>query len=585
MPRGNSQEPLYSIVSEIERLFHQRRRENRLQRAMNRGNQNADGQNDQPVDGNAGAFEPPRAIRDHLTPILDDLNPAIVAPEIQAAHFELKPVMFNMLNSIGQFGGSPHEDARQHIHAFLEVCDSFRQQGVHEDVLKLKLFPYSLRGRARAWLSGVPAGSMESWADLCRSFLMRYNPPNMHTQLRNDIASFMQADDESMYECWDRFKGLLRKCTNHGFQDWTQVVMFYNGVNASTRMMLDASANGTLLDKSPEEAFDILDRVATNDYQFPTTRLGAGRRAPGRLDLDANDSVSAQLSAITNMLKNLQKPTDVRDAKALSCVLCEGNHQANDCPTMHESASYVGNYNRNANNPYSNTYNPGWRQHPNFSWGNQGGGNASNANRQKSMNAPPGFQTNMPWQSEAKDNASTSHNNSMEAMMQEFISSTKTLLHDHSNTIKSQGNLLQTQGALLQSHGSSLRALENQVGQIAQALQVRPQGSLPSDTEVTKRNGKEQCSALILRSGTTINKNVEPRGDENTEASPVIRQEESEVQEEAQEEEGREEVLTTNPTRGQTADTAAKPVPTQETAEVRPPPLFPQRLKKHKEDN
>ncbi|KAK8523029.1 hypothetical protein V6N13_076254 [Hibiscus sabdariffa] len=440
---------------------------------------------EEPVDGeenqNAAAIARPRAIHDHLTPILDDLNPGIVAPEIQAAYFELKPVMFNTLNSIGQFCGSPHEDARQHIRAFLEVCDSFRQQGVHEEVLKLKLFPYSLRDRARAWLSGVPTGSMESWADLCRSFLMRYNPPNMHTQLRNDIASFRQADDESMYECWDIYKGLLRKCTNHGFQDWTQVVMFYNGVNAPTHIMLDASANGTLLDKSPEEAFDILDRIANNDYQFPTIRLGAGRLAPGKLVLDASDSVSAQLSAITNMLKNLQKPTNVRDAKALSCVHCEGNHHANDCPTIHESASY----------------------------------------------------TNKPWQSEAKGNASTSQNNSMEAMMHEFISSTKTLLHDHSTTIKSQGNLLQTQGALLQSHGSSLRALANQVGQITQALQGRPQGSLPSDTEVTKRNGKEQCSAHTLRSGTTINKDVEFGGEENTEASPDSKQKESEVQEEA----------------------------------------------------
>ncbi|KAK8556164.1 hypothetical protein V6N12_002577 [Hibiscus sabdariffa] len=136
------------------------------------------------------------------------------------------------------------------------------------------------------------------------------------------------------------------------------------------------------------------------------------------------------------MLKNLQRPIDVRDAKAVSCVHCEGNHHANDFPTMHESASYVGNFNRNANNSYSNTYNPGWRQHSNFSWGNHG----------------------------AKGNASTSHNNSLEATMQEFISSTKTLLHDHSNAIKNQGNLLQTQGALLQSHGSFLRALENQVG-------------------------------------------------------------------------------------------------------------------------
>ncbi|KAK8632605.1 hypothetical protein V6N13_072995 [Hibiscus sabdariffa] len=86
---------------------------------MYRGNEPVDGQQDQNAGGNAGAIARPRAICDHLAPMLDDLNPGILAPEIQAAHFELKHVMFNMLNSIGQFGGSPHEDARQHIRAFL----------------------------------------------------------------------------------------------------------------------------------------------------------------------------------------------------------------------------------------------------------------------------------------------------------------------------------------------------------------------------------------------------------------------------------------------------------------------------------
>ncbi|KAK8613604.1 hypothetical protein V6N13_101362 [Hibiscus sabdariffa] len=584
MTRNNPQGPLLPLVSEIDRLFHQRKREHRANSTMYRGDEPVDGQNDQPAGGNAGALARPRAIRDHLTPVLDDLNPGIVAPEIQAAHFELKPVMFNMLNSIGQFGGSPHEDARQHIRAFLEVCDSFRQQGVHEDVLKLKLFPYSLRDRARAWLSGVPAGSLESWADLCRSFLMRYNPPNMHTQLRNDIASFRQADDESMYECWDRYKGLLRKCTNHGFQDWTQVVMFYNGVNAPTRMMLDASANGTLLDKSPEEAFEILDKIANNDYQFPTSRLGPGRRTSGKLELDANDSVSAQLSAITNLLKNLQKPSDVREAKALSCVHCEGNHHANDCPVMHEQASYVGNFNRNSNNPYSNTYNPGWRQHPNFSWNNQGGTNASSSNRQQNTNAPPGFQANMPWHSETKGNAPISNRSSMEATMQEFISTTKTMLQEHSTSIKHQGNMLQTQGALLQSHSSSLRALETQVGQIAQALQVRPHGNLPSNTEVTKCNGKEQCSALNLRSGKEINKDDKFGGSHVEDPTPSHVQKEPEFVNDSSIEEDKEEKLDNEKTGEQHANAAASAVPKPAKDEVCPPPPFPQRLKKHKED-
>ncbi|KAK9008902.1 hypothetical protein V6N11_080379 [Hibiscus sabdariffa] len=454
MTRHNPQGPILPLVSEIDQLFHQRRREHRANTTIHQGDEPVDGQHHQPVGGKAGALARPRAI--------------------------------------WQFGGSPHEDARD---------------------------------RARAWLSGVPAGSLESWVHLCRSFLMRYNPPNMHTQLRNDIASFRQADDESMYECWDRYKGLLRKCTNHGFQDWTQVVMFYNGVNAPTRMMLDVSANGTLLDKYPEEAFEILDRIANNDYQFPTSRLGSGRRTSGKLELDANDSVSAQLSAITNLLKNLQKPSDVREAKALSCVHCEGNHHATDC----------------------------WRQHPNFSRNNQGGNNASSSNRQQNANAPPGFQANMPWHSESKGNAPVSSSNSMEATMQEFISTTKTMLQEHFASIKYRGNMLQTQGALLQSHSSSLRALETQVGQIAQALQVRPQGNLPSNTEVTKSNGKEQCSALTLRSDSPIEKD-------------------------------KGEKLDNEKTEEQHVNATASAIPKPARGEIHPPPPFPQRLKKHKED-
>ncbi|KAL4284609.1 hypothetical protein GQ457_16G017750 [Hibiscus cannabinus] len=54
MPRRNTQEPLYAIVPEIERLFRQRRRETQLQRAMYQENQNAGqhaaGQNNQPAD-------------------------------------------------------------------------------------------------------------------------------------------------------------------------------------------------------------------------------------------------------------------------------------------------------------------------------------------------------------------------------------------------------------------------------------------------------------------------------------------------------------------------------------------------------
>ena len=95
-----------------------------------------------------------------------------------------------MLNTIGQFGGPITEDARQHLKSSMEICNSFKIQGVHEDVLRLKLFPYSLRDRAKAWLNSIPAGSIGSWSELCRDFITRFNPTNLYDRIRNEITSF-----------------------------------------------------------------------------------------------------------------------------------------------------------------------------------------------------------------------------------------------------------------------------------------------------------------------------------------------------------------------------------------------------------
>ncbi|KAA3487524.1 protein FAR1-RELATED SEQUENCE 5-like [Gossypium australe] len=138
---------------------------------------------------------------------------------------------------------------------FLEVYDSFKQQGVPEDALQLNLFLYSGRDHARAWLNALPSGMVAFWNDFCQRFLLWYNPPNMNAKLRNDLTSFRQLEDETM--------------------------------------VVDASANGTLLDKSYNEAHEILERIANNDYQYPTTRVRTGRKVAGTMELDAITSLIA----------------------------------------------------------------------------------------------------------------------------------------------------------------------------------------------------------------------------------------------------------------------------------------------------
>ncbi|KAK8686008.1 hypothetical protein V6N13_125036 [Hibiscus sabdariffa] len=128
--------------------------------------------------------------------------------------------------------------------------------------------------------------------------------------------------------------------------------------------MLDASANGTLLDKPPRESLEILDKLAQNDYQHPTSRRGTTRRVTAQLD--SSDTILAQISALTNMVKNMQRQSNTQEVKALDafCELCGNNNDASECGQAAETSCYVGNYNKN-------TYNLAWRNHPNFSWKNQ----------------------------------------------------------------------------------------------------------------------------------------------------------------------------------------------------------------------
>ena len=141
---------------------------------------------------------------------------------------------------------------------------------------------------------------------------------------------------------------------------------FYNGLNGQTRTIVDAAANGALLAKTYNEAYEILERMATNNYQWPTERLNA-RKAAGLHEVDAITALSAQVSSLTNMIKTMNMSAGVNSVQAVgvTCVYCGEGHVYDDCPSNPVSACYVGNFNRN--NPYLAPYNQGLRQHPNFS--------------------------------------------------------------------------------------------------------------------------------------------------------------------------------------------------------------------------
>ncbi|KAM6575407.1 hypothetical protein CsatA_023734 [Cannabis sativa] len=543
---------LAPIDPEIERTFRQRRKEQKAKKRCNMADGFEIGGAHNEANPIALADDRARAIREYAAPMFNELNPGIVRPEIQAPHFELKPVMFQMLQTVGQFGGSPTEDPHLHIRSFLEVSDSFKLQGVSEEALRLKLFPFSLRDRARAWLNTLPPDSVTNWNDLAEKFLRKYFPPTRNAKFRSEIMSFQQLEDETTSDAWERFKELLRKCPHHGIPHCIQLETFYNGLNAASRMVLDASANGAILSKSYNEAFEILERIASNNYQWSTNRAPTSRKVAGVLEVDALTALTAQMASMTNILKNMNMGGSVQPAAAIqraeiSCVYCGDGHTFENCPSNPASVCYVGNQNFNRNNnPYSNSYNPAWKHHPNFSWGGQGA-SSSGAQKQGKQSFPPGFsQQPRPQQPHQPQGSQTS---SLESLMRDYMAKND---------------------AVIQSQAASLRNLEVQLGQLANDLKNRPQGTLPSDTENPRRDGKEHCKAVTLRSGKIIESNVAATGSKE----PSSIQKEGEMKKKP----------ATSAAEIPPVVTASSQHSAAEKSLQKPPLPFPQRFKKQQHD-
>ncbi|XP_076942167.1 uncharacterized protein LOC143611958 [Bidens hawaiensis] len=146
------------------------------------------------------------------------------------------------------------------------------------------------------------------------------------------------------------------------------------------------------------------------------------------------------------------------------------------------------------NNMYGNNYNPGWRNHLNFSW-------RDGANNQ----APPGFnrrpynqhqpsQPKPPYQNQgANTNQQPNSGSTAETLLTQLIESTDALNKLTEDRFLKNEVELRNQKAFLQN-------IKSQVVQLAQLLSERPPEGLPSNT-ITIPN--TQANAITLRSGRT----------------------------------------------------------------------------------
>ncbi|XP_031116495.1 uncharacterized protein LOC116020153 [Ipomoea triloba] len=252
--------------------------------------------------------------------------------------------------------------------------------------------------------------------------------------------------------------------------------------------MMDAASGGAIVNKTPREARDLISIMAANSQQF-----GCRQDTPSRRVNEVNiSSLENKVSHLTTLVQQLALG-GTHQVKA--CGICAATgHQTDMCPTLQydscEQANAIGGFpgqpQRNYD-PYSNTYNPGWRDHPNFSY--------------KPRPQFPQFQPRQPIQQQSSSSQQPSSNSSMS--LEDIVKSLAT------NTQQFQQQTQQFQ----QETRTSIQHLESQMSQLASTVsRLESQGKLPSQTIV---NPKQNASAVTLRSGKELPEPTQVRSKHN----------------------------------------------------------------------
>ncbi|KAL0374062.1 UNVERIFIED_CONTAM: hypothetical protein Sradi_3321900 [Sesamum radiatum] len=360
------------------------------------------------------AQNPERMIKEMTSLDLNQQPLCIEYPTLDV-DFKLKTGLIRLLPT---FRGLAGEDPHKHLKEFHVVCSGMRPQGVTEEQVKLRAFPFSLGEKAKDWLYSLPSGSIISWNELKKQFLDNYFPASRTITIRKEISGIRQFFSENFHEYWGRFKHLVESSPHHQISDHLLIQYLYEGLTETNRSLVGAA--------SGDELTSLVKRLIVGNTQ---------------------------------------------QVKACGMRMSSG-YSTDACPTLHEEPTMhvntVGGFSEPSQrgyDPFSKTYNPGWRDHPNLRYDN------ASQNFQK---PPPPLQSN--------PNSGTS----LEDMMKTLIANTQIFQQDTRTSIQNLDN--QTR--------ASIQNLESQVSQLASSVShLESRGKLPYQTII---NPKQNISGITL---------------------------------------------------------------------------------------
>ena len=141
-------------------------------------------------------------IEDLWKSFIQDKYLAVRQPAIDANDFELEPALITMVQQ-NQYTGHSTEDPNEHLVQYLRIANTVKLNGVRQEVIKLQLFPFSLRDIAEIWFDSLPYGSVNTWEELMKAYFSRFLPPFLISKQRMEIPTFKLGGEEGMYTAGD----------------------------------------------------------------------------------------------------------------------------------------------------------------------------------------------------------------------------------------------------------------------------------------------------------------------------------------------------------------------------------------------
>jgi hypothetical protein len=113
-------------------------------------------------------------------------------------NFELKSGFIHLLLI---FNGLAGEDPYTHLKEFHMVCVGMKPNGVDKEQVKLKAFPFSLKGAAKTCLFSILPGSIGTWNGMKNIFLEKYFLASRVANIKKEICRIQQSHGGRLSKC------------------------------------------------------------------------------------------------------------------------------------------------------------------------------------------------------------------------------------------------------------------------------------------------------------------------------------------------------------------------------------------------